>query len=63
MKKEEIYNPETSGSFKMMFGFPQPYVYHYVPVETRKPRVYKQQSAETSGGMILENLKELENEN
>ena len=27
MKKEEMYNPDTQGSFKMMFGFPQPYVY------------------------------------
>jgi len=62
-EKEELYNPEKTGSFKMMFGFTQPYVYHYVTVETRKPRVYKQQAAETSGGMILENLKELENEN
>ena len=58
-----MYNPETSGSFKMMFGFPQPYIYHYVPVETRKPRKYKQRPAETSGGMILNKLKELENEN
>ena len=24
MKKEELYDPEKKGSFKMMFGFPQP---------------------------------------
>ena len=24
MKKEELYDPEKTGSFKMMFGFPQP---------------------------------------
>jgi hypothetical protein len=24
MKKEELYNPEKTGSFQMMFGFPQP---------------------------------------
>ena len=27
MKKEKLYNPEKTGSFKMMFGFKQPYVY------------------------------------
>ena len=27
MKKEKLYNPEKKGSFKMMFGFKQPYVY------------------------------------
>ena len=26
MKKEELYDPEKTGSFQMMFGFPQPYV-------------------------------------
>ena len=24
MKKEDLYCPEKTGSFKMMFGFPQP---------------------------------------
>tara|TARA_R110002074_G_scaffold314836_1_gene485184 strand:+ start:452 stop:595 length:144 start_codon:yes stop_codon:yes gene_type:complete len=24
MKKEELYDPEKTGTFKMMFGFPQP---------------------------------------
>tara|TARA_R110002153_G_scaffold62699_1_gene168642 strand:+ start:546 stop:689 length:144 start_codon:yes stop_codon:yes gene_type:complete len=24
MKKEELYDPEKKGTFKMMFGFPQP---------------------------------------
>ena len=27
MKKEKLYDPEKTGSFKMMFGFKQPYVY------------------------------------
>lgn len=27
MKTEKLYNPEKKGSFKMMFGFKQPYVY------------------------------------
>ena len=62
MKKEELYNPEKTGSFRMMFGFKQPEVFRYVPV-VRQPRKYTQQSAEISGGMILEKLKELENEN
>ena len=62
MKKEKMYNPEKTGSFEMMFGFKQPYVYSYVRV-VRQPRKYTQQSAETSGGMILNKLKELENEN
>jgi len=26
-KKEKMYDPEKTGSFRMMFGFPQPYVY------------------------------------
>ena len=63
MNKEKMYNPEKTGSFEMNFGFKQPYVYVYVPVVIRKERKYKQQAAETSGGMILENLKESENEN
>jgi hypothetical protein len=42
MKKEKMYNPEKNSSFNMMFGFKQPYVYTYVPVETRKPRKYTQ---------------------
>jgi len=24
MKKEKLYSPEKTGTFKMMFGFPQP---------------------------------------
>ena len=63
MKKEKLYDPEKNSSFNMMFGFTQPYVYVYVPIVIRKERKYKQQAAETSGGMILENLKESENEN
>ena len=27
MKKEELYNPEKTGTFQMMFGFPQPGIY------------------------------------
>ena len=27
MKKEELYDPEKTGSFKMMFGFRQNYMY------------------------------------
>ena len=27
MKTEKLYDPEKTGSFKMMFGFKQPYVY------------------------------------
>ena len=46
MKKEKLYNPEKNGSFNMMFGFTQPYVYVYVPVVTRKPRKYKKQESE-----------------
>jgi len=37
MKKEELYSPEKTGSFQMMFGFKQPDVYRYVPV-VRQPR-------------------------
>ena len=40
-EKEELYNPEKTGSFKMMFGFTQPYVYVYVPVVIRKERKRK----------------------
>ena len=24
MKKEKLYNPDKTGTFQMMFGFPQP---------------------------------------
>ena len=41
MKKEEMYNAEKTGSFKMNFGFTQPYVYVYVPVVIRKARKRK----------------------
>ena len=27
MKKEKFYNPEKTGSFRMMFGFQQPSTY------------------------------------
>ena len=57
-----MYNPEKNSSFNMMFGFTQPYVSHYVLVSARKPRKYTQKPAETSGGMILNRLKDIENE-
>jgi len=45
MKKEEkFYNPDAKGSFKMMFGFTQPYVYVYVPVVIRKERKAKDEN-------------------
>jgi len=36
-EKGKLYNPEKTGSFKMMFGFKQPEVYRYVPV-VRQPK-------------------------
>ena len=41
MKTEKLYDPEKNGSFNMMFGFTQPYVYVYVPVVIRKARKRK----------------------
>ena len=42
MKKEELYSPEKTGSFKMMFGFPQPGVYRpHKWVSIRKPKTEK----------------------
>ena len=29
MKKEELYDPATVGTFRMMFGFKQPSVYRH----------------------------------
>ena len=57
-----MYNPEKNSSFNMMFGFTQPYVYRYVPV-VRESKKYTQKPAETPGGMILNRLKDIENEN
>ena len=40
MKKEILYDPVKTGSFRMMFGFKQPEVYRYVPV-VRQPKKVK----------------------
>jgi len=42
-KKEKMYDPEKTGSFKMMFGFKQPEVIRYVPV-VRQPRKSKDEN-------------------
>ena len=39
-KKEKLYDPEKTGSFRMMFGFKQPEVFRYVPV-VRQPKAEK----------------------
>ena len=42
MKKEELYDPVKTGSFRMMFGFPQPS--KYLPkkwVSIKKPKEEK----------------------
>ncbi len=39
MKKEELYDPVKIGSFRMMFGFPQPSKYlpkKWIPIERTK---------------------------
>tara|TARA_R110002124_G_scaffold57461_1_gene160869 strand:+ start:578 stop:709 length:132 start_codon:yes stop_codon:yes gene_type:complete len=42
MKKEELYDPEKTGTFQMMFGFPQPGVYRpHKWVSIRKPKTEK----------------------
>ena len=43
MKKEELYCPDKTGTFQMMFGFKQPQVYRYVPV-VRQPRKSKDEN-------------------
>ena len=42
MKKEELYNPEKTGSFQMMFGFPMPGMYRPNKwVSIKKPKEEK----------------------
>jgi len=42
MKKEELYNPEKTGTFKMMFGFPMPGMYRPNKwVSIKKPKEEK----------------------
>ena len=39
MKKEKFYNPEKTGSFRMMFGFQQPSTYRPQKwVSIKKPK-------------------------
>jgi hypothetical protein len=45
MKKEELYDPEKTGSFQMMFGFPQPGVHRRNKwVSIRKPKTEKNEN-------------------
>ena len=42
MKKEELYDPVKTGSFRMMFGFKQPSTYlHQKWVSIKKPKEEK----------------------
>ena len=42
MKKEKLYDPVKTGSFQMMFGFPQPGVYRpHKWVSIRKTKTEK----------------------
>ena len=42
MKKEELYNPEKTGTFQMMFGFPMPGMYRPNKwVSIKKPKEEK----------------------
>ena len=44
MKKEELYNPEKTGSFLMMFGFPMPGMYRpnkWVSIKKPKEEKYE----------------------
>ena len=42
MKKEKLYSPEKTGTFQMMFGFPQPGVHRPQKwVSIRKPKTEK----------------------
>jgi len=43
MKKEKLYNPDKTGTFQMMFGFPQPGVHRpntvsYTQLESLKQK-------------------------
>jgi hypothetical protein len=45
MKKEELYDPEKTGSFRMMFGFQQPSTYRPNKwVSIRKPKTEKNEN-------------------
>jgi hypothetical protein len=45
MKKEKLYDPEKTGSFQMMFGFPQPGVHRPNKwVSIRKPKTEKDEN-------------------
>ena len=45
MKKEELYSPEKTGSFQMMFGFQQPSTYRPQKwVSIRKPKTEKDEN-------------------
>ena len=45
MKKEELYNPEKTGSFQMMFGFPMPGMYRPNKwVSIKKPKEEKDEN-------------------
>ena len=42
MKKEKLYCPEKTGTFQMMFGFPQPSTYRPQKwVSIKKPKTEK----------------------
>ena len=45
MKKEELYSPEKTGTFQMMFGFPQPGTYRPQKwVSIKKPKTEKNEN-------------------
>ena len=45
MKKEELYDSVKTGSFRMMFGFPQPSTYRPQKwVSIRKPKTEKDEN-------------------
>lgn len=45
MKKEELYDPEKTGSFRMMFGFQQPSTYRPQKwVSIRRPKTEKNEN-------------------
>ena len=45
MKKEELYDPDKTGTFQMMFGFPQPGVHRPNKwVSIRKPKTEKNEN-------------------
>ena len=45
MKKEELYDPEKTGSFQMMFGFQKPSTYRPQKwVSIKKPKTKKDEN-------------------